>query len=57
MDWIWERRVASLMKKPQPESGAGAFGSRDGDSTRHLRYEPSRLLVLRACLGREADAG
>jgi hypothetical protein len=47
-------------EKPQPESGgqgAGAFRSRDGDSTNHLRYEPSRLELLRDRLGREADAG
>ena len=49
-----------LMKSPIRSwggRGAGAFRSRDGDSTKHLRYELSRLQLLRDRLGREADAG
>ena len=62
MHRIWERRGAFLMKNPSRSRGAGAFRSRDGDSTRHLRYEPSRLQLLHVQLlhgrlGRETDAG
>jgi hypothetical protein len=43
-------------EKAPAGNGAGAFRSRDGDSTKHLRYEPSRLQLFRDRLGREADA-
>jgi hypothetical protein len=47
VDWVLSGTATSRDEKPQPESGAGAFRCQDGDTTKHLRYEPSRLQLLR----------